>query len=94
MDWETLYCPNKSCQYYGIPFRQGKLVKNGASHGQPQALCKNCGSSVALNYANAYYDLASDPLIFETACALWQKEIPSEQRAGFCRLIKTQFVIG
>lgn len=67
MDWETLYCPNKSCQYYGIPFRQGKLVKNGASHGQPQALCKNCGSCVALNYATAYYGLASDPLIFETA---------------------------
>ena len=41
MDREMLYCPNKSCQYYGIPFRQGKLVKNGANHGQPQALCKS-----------------------------------------------------
>ena len=67
MDWETLYCPNKSCQNYGIPFRKGKLVKNGTNHGQPQALCKSCGSSVPLSYATAYYGLASDPLIFETA---------------------------
>ena len=47
--------------------RQGKLVKNGTSYGQPQALCKSCGSSVALSYATAYYGLESDPLIFETA---------------------------
>jgi hypothetical protein len=43
MDWETLYYPNKHCRYYGIPFRQGQLVKNGHSHGQAQALCKSCG---------------------------------------------------
>ena len=67
MDWKTLYCPNKYCKYYGIPFQQGKLVKNGATYGQPQALCKSCGSSVTLNYATAYYGLESDPVIFETA---------------------------
>jgi IS1 family transposase/transposase-like protein len=67
MDWETLYCPNKSCRYYGIPFQQGKMVKNGTSYGQPQALCKSCGSSVALSYATAYYGLESEPAIFETA---------------------------
>jgi IS1 family transposase/transposase-like protein len=67
MDWETLYCPNKRCRYYGIPFRQGKMVKNGSSYGQPQAFCKGCGSSVALSYATAYYGLESDPVIFETA---------------------------
>jgi IS1 family transposase/transposase-like protein len=67
MDWETLYCPNKYCDYYGIPMRQGRLVKNGTSYGQPQALCKRCGSSVALSYATAYYGLESDPVIFETA---------------------------
>jgi IS1 family transposase/transposase-like protein len=67
MDWETLYCPNQRCRYYGIPFRQGKMVKNGSSYGQPQALCKGCGSSVALSYATAYYGLESDPAIFETA---------------------------
>jgi IS1 family transposase/transposase-like protein len=66
MDWETLYCPNKYCRYYGIPMRQGRLVKNGTSYGQPQALCKSCGSSVALSYATAYYGLESDPMIFET----------------------------
>lgn len=67
MDWETLYCPNKSCRYYGIRFQQGKMVKNGTSYGQPQALCKGCGSSVALSYATAYYGLESEPAIFETA---------------------------
>lgn len=40
MDWNTLYCPNKRCKYYGIPFQSGKMVKNGSSYGQPQALCK------------------------------------------------------
>lgn len=67
MDWKTLYCPNKCCMYYGIPFQSGKLVKNGSSHGQPQALCKECGCSVAMNYATAYYGLESDWIIFETA---------------------------
>ena len=67
MDWNTLYCPNKGCQYYGIPFRLGKLVKNGFNHGQPQALCKACGGSVVLSYATAYYGLESEPAIFETA---------------------------
>ena len=67
MDWKTLYCPNKSCKYYGIPFQSGKMVKNGTCHGQPQALCKGCGSSVVLNYATAYYGLESDAVIFETA---------------------------
>ena len=67
MDWKTLYCPNKSCEYYGIPFQSGKMVKNGSSYGQPQALCKDCGGSVTLSYATAYYNLESDPVIFETA---------------------------
>jgi transposase-like protein len=67
MDWETLYCPNKRCRYYSIPFRQGKMVKNGTSYVQPQPLCKGCGCSVALSYTTAYYGLESDPAIFETA---------------------------
>ena len=67
MDWETLYCPNRNCQYYGLPFRQGKMVKNGSSYGQPKALCKGCWSSVALSYATAYYGIESEPAIFETA---------------------------
>lgn len=67
MDWNTLYCPNKRCRYYGIPFQSGKMVKNGSNHGQPQALCKGCGGSVVLNYATAYYGLESEPAIFETA---------------------------
>ncbi len=38
MNWETLYCPNRSCPSYGRPFDQGLLVKNGSSHGKKQAL--------------------------------------------------------
>lgn len=26
MNWETLYCPNKACVYYGVTFSEGKLV--------------------------------------------------------------------
>lgn len=67
MEWETLYCPNKRCRYYGLPYQQGQMVKNGSSYGQPRALCKGCGSSVALSYATAYYGLESNRTIFETA---------------------------
>lgn len=67
MDWETLYCPNPFCRYYGRPFRQGLLVKNGATRGQKQALCRACGRSVALTYGTAYFELDADPAIFETA---------------------------
>lgn len=67
MDWESLYCHNRYCRYYGIPFYEGRLVKNGSSHGQKQALCKACGSSVSLRYGTAYWDLAAAPAIFETA---------------------------
>ena len=67
MDWESLYCPNRHCRYYGIPFSQGRWLKNGTSHGQPQALCKSCGRSVSLRYGTAYLTLDADPAIFETA---------------------------
>ena len=67
MDWETLYCPNRHCHYYGLPFGQGRLVKNGSSHGQKQALCKACGTYVSMKYGTAYLDLHTEPAIFETA---------------------------
>jgi IS1 family transposase/transposase-like protein len=67
MDWETLYCPNPFCRYYGRLFRQGLLVKNGATRGQKQALCRACGRSVALNYGTADFELDADPAIFELA---------------------------
>ena len=67
MDWETLYCPNNHCRCYGLPFRRGQMVKNGSSHGQPQARCKSCGGSVALSYATAYYGSESESAIFEAA---------------------------
>jgi len=62
MDWKTLYCPNRSCQYYGVAFHEGVLVKNGSSHGQRQALCRVCGTSVTVRYGTAYWDLNADRL--------------------------------
>jgi hypothetical protein len=67
VDWETLYCPNRYCRYYGRPFHSGLLVNNGATRGQKQALCRACGRSVALNDGTAYFDLDAFPTIFETA---------------------------
>lgn len=67
MDWETLYCPNDRCVYYGVPFKASLLVRNGTSRGYPQALCKACGSSVSMRYGTAYLNLEADPAIFETA---------------------------
>lgn len=67
MEWETLYCPNRQCLYYGMPVNKGLLVKNGSSYGKPQALCKACGRSIALTYATAYYELSAEPAIFELA---------------------------
>src|SRR3954453_4700510 len=66
MNWETLYCPNRACPYYGRPWRESLLVKNGRGHGYPQALCRACGSSVNLRFGTAYYDLQADPVLFET----------------------------
>jgi IS1 family transposase/transposase-like protein len=67
MNWETLYCPNRCCPAYGVPFHQSMLVKNGTSHGQKQALCRACGRSVTVRYGTAYCDLNAAPAIFETA---------------------------
>jgi transposase-like protein/IS1 family transposase len=67
MNWETLYCPNRSCCCYGLPFTKGQLVRNGSSHGTKQALCQACGRRIALSYGTAYYGLESSPMIFETA---------------------------
>jgi IS1 family transposase/transposase-like protein len=67
MDWKSLYCPNRHCRCYGIPFDQGLLVKNGSSHGQKQALCRACGTYVSLKQGTAYLDLHAEPAIFDTA---------------------------
>jgi hypothetical protein len=60
MDWETLYCSNRHCRYYGVPFRQALLVKNGSSHGHPQAWCRACGRRIAVTYGTAYFDRERD----------------------------------
>src|SRR5712692_2216152 len=67
MDWETLYCPNPACALYGVGFRNSRLVKNGTTRGQRQALCRACRSSVALTYGTPYFDLEHDPALFALA---------------------------
>ena len=67
MEWETLYGPNGRCEYYGKPFKIGRLVRNGSSRGEPQARCQAGGSTVTLSYGTAYYGLEADPVPFETA---------------------------
>lgn len=67
MNWETLYCPNRKCRYYGIGFGQARLVKNGSSRGVKRIRCQACGRSIALSYGTAYFKLDSTPTIFETA---------------------------
>ena len=67
MNWDTLYCPNPCCQYYGVTFKRSWLVRNGSSRGQKQALCRACGGSVALRYGTAYFGLDTDSFIFGTA---------------------------
>ena len=61
MDWETLYCPNRFCRYYGRSFHASLLVKNGSTRGQKQARCRSCGRTVALTYGTAYFDLDAEP---------------------------------
>lgn len=67
MHWETLYCPNRHCCCYGLPFDQGWLVQHGSRHGKPQALCQACGRRMALTYGTAYFGLAAAPAIFARA---------------------------
>jgi hypothetical protein len=67
MDWESLSCPHRRCRYYGRPFLQGPLVKQGRSHGQQQALGRACETSVSLRDGTADLDLHADPPIVETA---------------------------
>jgi IS1 family transposase len=67
MDWETRYCPNRRCRFYGDPLPQSRLVNNGSSHGQPQAWCRACGQSVTVRYGTAYWDVNAEPAICEMA---------------------------
>jgi transposase-like protein/IS1 family transposase len=67
MNWEILYCPHPVCPFYGVRFRESRLVKNGTTRSQRQALCRACRSSVALTYGTPYVDLEHDPALFELA---------------------------
>ena len=67
MDGETLDCPNLDCPFYGVHFGESRLVKNGTTRGQRQALCRACGRSMALTYGTPSVDLAHDPALFELA---------------------------
>lgn len=67
MNWESLYCPNQKCKYYGMPYGKARLGRNGTSAGQKQAQCKECGTSVGIRYGTAYYGLNAEESTFETA---------------------------
>jgi hypothetical protein len=41
LDWETLYCPNLCCEYYGKPFKIWQLVSDRSSRNEPQARCQD-----------------------------------------------------
>src|SRR6266436_3695862 len=94
MAWESLYCPNRRCRYYGRPFLQGQLVKHGSSHGQKQALCRACETSVSIRYGTAYLDLHADPPIFETAVRALAEEIRSARRPASSKSTKMLCVHG
>ena len=40
MNWSTLYCPNRRCCSYGVPFPQGMVVRNGSRDGAKQGICR------------------------------------------------------
>ena len=67
MNWETLYCPNQSCCYYGIPFYEGQLVKNGSSHGYKSDRSNACENSISLRYGTVDSGLEMDTTLFEIA---------------------------
>ena len=67
VDWHTLYCPNRYCPCYGQPFRQGRLVKNGTTRGQPQVRCGACGRTMSVTYGAAYFQLDAAPAVSELA---------------------------
>jgi transposase-like protein len=67
LHWETLYCPQRDCRYYGKPFTAGRLVQNGSSYGEPPARCNACRGSVALSYGTADYGLQADRALCEMA---------------------------
>jgi hypothetical protein len=67
MHWETLYGPNPVCPFDGVRFRESRLVKNGTTRGQRQALCRACRSRVALTYGTPSFDVEHDPALCELA---------------------------
>ena len=48
-------------------FGESRVVKNGPTRGQRQALCRACGRSSALTYGTPYFDLEHVPALFALA---------------------------
>jgi transposase-like protein len=67
MDWETFYCPNPIGPFYGVRFHKRRVVKHGTTRGQRQALCRACGSRVALTSGTPSCDWEHDPALCELA---------------------------
>ncbi len=92
MDWSTLYCPNRRCRYYGRPWQHAWLVKHGSSHGQKQALCRACGSSVSIRYGMAYTDLQADPRLYATTIRALAEGNSLRSTAGIVQIDKDTVV--
>jgi hypothetical protein len=67
MDWKTVDCPHPVCPFDGVRFGASRLVKTGTTRGQPQALCRACGSRIAWTYGTPSVDVEHDPALFELA---------------------------
>jgi transposase-like protein len=67
MDWKTFHGPTPVCPFDGVCFGESRLVKHGTTRGQHQALCRACGSRIALRYGTPYFDLEHDPALFALA---------------------------
>jgi hypothetical protein len=67
LHWETLYCLRQHGQGDGPPWKTGRVVQHGRSHGEPQASGTGWGCREALSYGTAYDGLEADRAIFESA---------------------------
>jgi transposase-like protein len=67
MNGETLSGPNPVCPFDGVRCRESRLVQNGTTRSQRQALCRACRSRVALTYGTPSVDVEHEPAVVELA---------------------------
>jgi hypothetical protein len=67
MDCATCYCPTPVCPFDGVRMGKSRLVQHGTTKGQRHALCRACGSRIALTYGTPDDDVEHDPARYELA---------------------------